>query len=114
MLTALSLSAAFAHLLEMPAKLTYDGALWVHLLQTLYPTFGRVSGVCEIGVVVATLVLTVAVRERPRAVRWTLLAAACLVVTHATFWVWVAPVNAALVPVSPDTRSCSSSRWARW
>jgi hypothetical protein len=47
MLTALSLSAAFAHLLEMPAKLKYDGALWLNLLQTLYPTFGRVSGVCE-------------------------------------------------------------------
>jgi hypothetical protein len=53
MLTAFSLSAAFAHLLEMPAKLTYDGALWLYLLQTLYPLFGRISGVCEIGAVVA-------------------------------------------------------------
>lgn len=103
MLTALSLSAAFAHLLEMPAKLTYDGALWLNLLQTLYPTFGRVSGVCEIGAVVAALVLVVAIRKRPRAFRWTLLAASCLAATHAIFWIWVAPVNAALVPLSPET-----------
>ncbi|MNI96681.1 hypothetical protein D3C73_1551900 [compost metagenome] len=64
MLTALSMSAAVAHLLEMPAKLNYDGALWLNLLQTLYPTFGKVSGVCEIGAVIACLVLIVAVRKR--------------------------------------------------
>jgi hypothetical protein len=67
MLTALSLSAAFAHLLEMPAKLKYDGALWLTLLQTLYPTFGRVSGVCEIGAVVAAwclLLLSASARKR--------------------------------------------------
>lgn len=103
MLTALSFSAAFAHLLEMPAKLTYDGALWLYLLQTLYPTFGKISGVCEIGAVVAALVLVVAIRKRPRPFRWTLLAASCLVATHAIFWIWVAPVNAALVPLSPET-----------
>lgn len=103
MLTALSLSAAFAHFLEMPAKLQYDGALWLHLLQTLYPTFGKVSGVCEIGAVIASAVLVVAIRKRPKALPWTLLAALCLAVTHAIFWIWVAPVNAALLPLSPDT-----------
>ncbi|MCG6541362.1 hypothetical protein MCB86_14885 [Pseudomonas sp. KSR10] len=41
MLTALSLSAAFAHLLEMPAKLTYNGAQWLGLLQTLYRPMER-------------------------------------------------------------------------
>lgn len=103
MLVALSLGAAFAHLLEMPAKLAYDGGLWLHLLQTLYPAFGRVSGVCEIGAVIAAWVLLVAVRGRPQAFRWTLLAAACLAATHAIFWIWVVPVNAELVPLSADT-----------
>jgi hypothetical protein len=110
MLTALSLSAAFAHLLEMPAKLTYDSALWLNLLQTLYPTYGKVSGVCEIGAVVMSLVLVVAIRKRPKAFRWTLLGASCLAVTHAIFWIWVAPVNAALVPLTPETLP---SDWAR-
>lgn len=110
MLTALSLSAAFAHLLEMPAKLTYDGALWLNLLQTLYPTFGKVSGICEIGAVIAALVLVVAIRKQPNAFRWTLLAAACLAVTHAIFWIWIAPVNAALMPLSPETLPADWSR----
>ena len=110
MLTSLSMSAAFAHLLEMPAKLNYDGALWLHLLQTLYPTFGKVSGVCEIGAVVAALGLVVAVRKRPKAFRWTLLAAICLAATHTIFWIWVAPVNARLVPLSPETLPAD---WAR-
>jgi hypothetical protein len=61
------------------------------------------SGVCEIGAVVASLVLVVAIRNRPKAFRWTLLAASCLAATHAIFWIWVAPVNAALVPLSPET-----------
>jgi hypothetical protein len=103
MLTALSMSAAFAHLLEMPAKLAYGGALWLDLLQTLYPMFGKVSGVCEIGAVVAAAVLVVAVRKRRRAFPWTLLAASCLAAAHAIFWIWVSPVNAALVPLSPET-----------
>ena len=102
MLTALSLSAAFAHLLEMPAKLNYDGALWLTLLQTLYPTYGMVSGIGEIGAVVATVILTVAVRSAPRVFHWSLLAALCMVVTHAIFWIWVQPVNTELVPLAPD------------
>ncbi len=110
MLTSLSLSAAFAHLLEMPAKLNYDGALWLHLLQTLYPAYGMVSGVCEIAAVVAALVLVVAIRKCRRAFSWTAVAAACLVVTHAIFWIWVSPVNAALVPLSPETLPTD---WAR-
>jgi Domain of unknown function (DUF1772) len=103
MLTALSMSAAFAHLLEMPAKIHYDGPKWLNLLQTLYPTFGKVSGVCEIGAVVASFILVVAVRKQPNAFRWTLLGTSCLAATHAIFWIWVAPVNATMVPLTPET-----------
>lgn len=43
-LTALSMSVAVAHLLEMPAKLRVDGAFWVRLQHTLYPpAFGTVG-----------------------------------------------------------------------
>lgn len=110
MLTALSMGAAFAHLLEMPAKLNYDGALWLHLLQTLYPAFGRIAGVCEIVAVVGSLALVIAVRKRPLAFRWTLFGALCLVATHAIFWVWVAPVNAMMAPLTPETLPAD---WAR-
>ncbi len=103
MLTALSLSAAFAHLLEMPTKLKYDGTMWLTLQQTLYPMFGRVSGVCEIGAVIASLVLVIAVRKRPKAFPWTLLAGLSLIATHTIFWIWVAPVNATTAHLTPET-----------
>ncbi len=49
------------------------------------------------------------VRER-RAFRWTLLAAFCLASAHAAWWLWVAPVNAALVPLTSETLP---SDWTR-
>jgi hypothetical protein len=104
MLTALSLSAAVAHLLELPAKIHYEPALWLRLLQTLYPpAFGPVAGLCEIAAVVSVLILAFLVRRRRPAFAWTVAAAACLVVTHGAFWILVAPVNATLLPLTPET-----------
>jgi hypothetical protein len=103
MLAVLSTSAAVAHLLEMPAKLRM-GDEWLVLLQTLYPpAFGRVAGVAEIGAVVTAIVLVVLVRRRPCALPWTIVGALALVATHAAFWIWVQPVNARLMPLTPET-----------
>jgi hypothetical protein len=50
MVIALSMGTALCHLLEMPAKITYDGALWLTLLQTLYPpAFGTIGALFEVG-----------------------------------------------------------------
>ena len=104
MLTALSMGAALAHLLEMPAKLNVDGAMWLTLLQTLYPpAFGTVGAACEVGAVVGVIALAFLVRRRRPAFGWTLLAAICLIATHAAFWIWVAPVNATMGPLTPET-----------
>ena len=104
MLTALSMGAALAHLLELPAKVHYEPALWLRLLQTLYPpAFGTIGAFCEVGAVLAVLVLTLLVRRRRPAFAWTVAAAVCLVATHAAFWLLVAPVNATLLPLTPET-----------
>jgi hypothetical protein len=103
MLTALSMGAALCHLLEMPAKLTYDGTLWLTLLHTLYPpAFGTIGAAFEVGAVVSAVLLAVAVRRRRPAFGWTLLGALCLVAAHAAFWIWVAPVNATMGAATPD------------
>jgi hypothetical protein len=102
MLTAVSMATALAHLLEMPAKLTYDGTLWLTLLQTLYRSFGTIGGACEVGAVVAAVVLVVLLRHR-RGFAWAAVGALCMIAAHAAFWIWVAPVNAALVPRTPAT-----------
>lgn len=104
MLTALSMGTALCHLLEMPPKLHIDGALWLTLLQTLYPpAFGTIGALFEVGAVLATVVLVFLVRQRRPAFGWTLLGAFCLVATHAIFWIWIAPVNAAMTPLTPAT-----------
>lgn len=104
MLTALSMGVALCHFLEMPAKLQYDGALWLTLLQTLYPLmFGSLGAFFELGAVIATLVLAALVRRRHAAFGWVLVAAICLIATQAVFWTWVAPINATIVPLTPAT-----------
>lgn len=104
LLTAVSFAAAWAHLLELPAKLTYDGPTWLHLHQTLYPpAFGPVSGSSEFAAVVSSLVLVVLLHRRAQPMRWSVVAATCMLATHAIFWIFVFPVNNAMAPLTPDT-----------
>ena len=104
MFTALSLGPALAHLLEMPAKITFDGALWLELLHTLYPpAFGTAGAFFEVGALISAIVLTILVRKRHPAFVWTLFGALFLAASHAAFWVWVAPVNEAMAPLTPET-----------
>ena len=95
---------AIGHLLEMPAKMTYDGALWLKLLQTLYPpAFGPVGGTVEGVAAILSIVLAFLVRRRGPAFRWTLLGSACMVAAHVSFWLWVAPVNSVMLKLTPET-----------
>jgi hypothetical protein len=103
MLTALSLGPALGHLLELPAKMTYDGALWLTVSQTLYGAFGTIGAFFEVGAVVTTVVLAILVRQRRPAFGWTLLGALCVVAAHAAFWIWLAPVNAKIAALTLET-----------
>lgn len=95
---------AIGHLLEMPAKMTYDGALWLKLLKTLYPpAFGPIGGKFEAGAVILSIILALLVRRRGPAFRWTLMGTACMVAAHASFWIWVAPVNSTMLKLTPET-----------
>ncbi len=103
MLTALSLGPALGHLLELPAKMIYDSALWLTVSKTLYATFGTVGAAFEVGAVITTLGLAILVRQRRPAFEWTILAAVCVALTHAAFWIWLAPVNATIAVLTPET-----------
>jgi hypothetical protein len=103
MLTALSMGMAFCHLLEMPAKLAYQGPLWLMLQQTLYGTFGTLGALLEVGAVVCSFVLTFLVRARHPALGWTLVGAICLVGAQVAWWAGVAPVNAEIDGLTAET-----------
>jgi hypothetical protein len=103
MLAALTMGMALCHFLEMPAKMRYDGALWLTLLQTLYGVFGPASAFIETGAVTAAAVLAFLARRRGAVFNWTLLGALCLIAANVAWWIWVYPVNAALSAVAPET-----------
>lgn len=95
---------AIGHLLEMPAKMTYEGVLWLKLLQTLYPpAFGPIGGTIEGIATLFSILLAFLVRHRRPAFGWTLMGTACMVAAHTAFWIWVAPVNSAMLDLTPDT-----------
>lgn len=103
MITALSLGAAMGHLLELPAKMNYEGPMWLKVQQTLYgPGFGTFGAGFEVGAVVTTVVLAILLRHQPPAFGWAVLAALCMVAAHAAFWIWLSPANATIASLNPE------------
>jgi hypothetical protein len=100
-LVSLSMAMAFCHLLQLPPRMSYDSAQWV-ATQSLYQLFGTVGAFIEVSAVLLAAVLSLAVCRRRPAFRWTLFGAACLLVAHAAWWVFVAPVNAEISTWTPD------------
>jgi hypothetical protein len=93
MLVAISLTAAFAHLMELPAKMEYDASLYVMLHRTLYPNYGRIAGPAEGIALLASLGLAWRVRRRGKAFPLTLAAAVCQVLAMTLFLALIQPVN---------------------
>lgn len=101
MLTALTVGMAFAHLLQMPAKLAYGGPQWLLLQHTLYGNFRVLGTLLDAGAVVCALAL--ALRAHGPARAWTLLGAMCLLGAHAAWWIAVVPLNAQIAQYTPYT-----------
>ena len=111
-LTALLLGTTFAHVLEMPAKLQVDGALWMTLQHTLYRSFGTIGAVVEVGAIASVLVLSVLLRQHGRALWLTLFAATCLLV--AFFVVWLVFTSAVNAETARWTASSIPTDWMHW
>ena len=112
MSTAVGMSAAFAHLMELPAKMDYDRELYVRLHRTLYPNFGRIAGVAEVLAVVTTAGLAWHTRNRrPSALPLTAAAAGFLIAAHGTFWSLVHPANKTMASWSLEA---IPAEWEHW
>lgn len=99
LLTALGLTFGAAHVLELPPKMGYDAPMYAAVTSTLYPLFGSVGAVFQVGSVLAATVLTVLLR-RHRAFRTTLLGALALALSLVLWAFLVAPVNAEWLQVT--------------
>jgi hypothetical protein len=52
MLSALAMGMHLAHAFELPPKLMWEPTLYLAVQTTLYPTFGRVGPLLEVGALV--------------------------------------------------------------
>ena len=103
MFVSLSMAPAMAHLLEMPPKMDYDGAFWLKISQTLYGSrFGTVGAFFEVGAVVMSIILVFMVRHHKPAFVWSILGAVCMIAVHASFWIFIAPVNEKIALMTPE------------
>ncbi len=110
LLAALSMGMAFSHVLEMPAKLAYDAALWNRVQHTLYLGYGTVGAMIEVGAVVASIVLAWRTRHERPVSRFTATGAACLLAALVAWLAFVAPMNAI---ISGWTADAIPADWTR-
>ncbi|MFV0281707.1 MAG: hypothetical protein ACK5JM_13230 [Rhodoblastus sp.] len=91
-----ALLAPAAHVLELPNKLRLDGSLWLAVQQSLYRGWTPfVDAPTEIGGIALTLLCCVAAATRRARALW-LAAACCYVVMLIAYFMFSAPVNAAV------------------
>jgi len=117
-LTALTLAPTYAHVLELPGKLTLSGADWLTVQHHLYGAFGVFGGTIEPLALLATLAVLVLVRGHRLTVALTLLAAACLAGMLLDFAIGNNPINgrvAAWTPATlPATWRQARDAWEAW
>ncbi|HEX7466577.1 MAG TPA: hypothetical protein VF309_08045 [Usitatibacter sp.] len=118
MLAALTAGMSFAHVLERPAKMRYDAALYGTLQKTLYAYWGppNVGAFVEIMAIAATLMLAWLVSDRGSALWMTAGAATALVIAFPiVFFTLVAPANKAFLEASPPAMPADWMEMrARW
>jgi hypothetical protein len=91
-LVGVAMSMALAHALEYPGKLRLDEQTYLAVQTIYYPGF-TIGGVGEILAVIATLVLTIAMRNNSAAFWWALVAFIAVLAMHLVFWLITQPVN---------------------
>jgi hypothetical protein len=101
--TAPALGALAAHVFELPNKRALDGPLWLAIQQNLYREWGPTLGPLEIVAAVAAWLPVYGERRRRPQLALMLLAAACLTGALAAFFLFNAPVNAAVAAWTPET-----------
>lgn len=91
-LTAVAMSLALAHALELPGKLRLEREAYVIVQQIYYPGF-TIAGMSEGLSIVAALALLLTTPIDSSAFWWTLVGFLGLLAMHAAYWIITHPVN---------------------
>jgi hypothetical protein len=95
LLAALSMGMAWAHALELGPKMALPEANYI-LVQGIYPEFGRLGAIIEPAAILAAVILTILVRSRQSAFRYSLSGAVLMAVAFAVWIAFVMPANTEL------------------
>lgn len=105
-LVALFMGLEFAHALELPAKMQYDGTLYVTIQNSLYQYFGAPGPGAFITVfaVLAVIALTVLMRKHRPAFWWALVGTLCLAIAFPLiYFLRIEPVNVVIEQATART-----------
>ena len=114
MLSALTMAMSFAHAMEMPARMSWDAALWAGTTVdgALYMMFGTLGGAIVVLSLVALAVVAFLMRRHTDpARRLSFIAAALYILSFVLFWAWIAPVNAEMAGWAGGN---APEDWAGW
>ena len=113
-LVALVLGLSFAHVLQWPAKLQYDGALYTRVHTSLYRFWGppSVTGYVEPAAILAVLVLAVLMRDSRSELQLVAAAGVLLMAFPVVFFWRVARANAAFWAAAQS--ATVPADWSAW
>ena len=118
LLVALLSGLAFAHVLELSAKMQYDAVLYITLQKSLYVQWGppHIGGVLEPLAILATGLLAFFARKAKRGLWFSLGALLTLLLAFPVVFFWlVAPANAsflaATLPIIPPNWADMRLNW---
>ena len=106
LLIALLAGLAFAHVLERPAKMQFESALYITIQKSLYVHWGppQIGGFLEPAAIVATGLLAFFLRKDRRGLSFALGALFALLLAFPVVFFWkVAPANAAFLAATLPT-----------
>ncbi len=114
-LVTLIFSLAFAHVLELPGKLTLDGPAWLTVQHHLYIAFGPFAAGVESAAIVLAWVLVVMLRGLRRVGRLVLVAAISTSIGLIAWFSVVSPMNTRLngwtATTLPPDWTASRNQW---
>ncbi len=102
-LVALTMGLVFAHVMEIPGKLRFDGATWLVVQHNLYIAFGVVGAAIELAAIATSWALVLVVRRNRHTLVWTIFGAVAVSAGLADWFVLVSPANAVLNGWSAQT-----------
>lgn len=105
-LVSLFMGLEFAHTLELPAKMQYDGIFYVTVQNSLYRYFGApgLGAFVTVGAVLFAFALTVLVRKHRSTFLWTLAGTVCLLIAFPLiYFLRIEPVNVMIEQANAGT-----------